>query len=207
MFCEECGAEIDDTAKFCDKCGVPTSKSVKDRKQKKEINIKKDNVPDKSSKRKWIILAGIVIVALIICASVMYMEQTSRETTVSGSTVGSYSASLGNTFKIKGDIDHKNMFGDVKIDGETLKVTIKDENGKVVDKKTQNDGEEYEYDDLPLGKYTVEFKYAGGDYPAAKDTKVFTVITKDDVNQRKAQDDKNRQEYWNTYIKMYNAVF
>lgn len=207
MFCEKCGAEIEDTAKFCDKCGVPTSKSARDKKQKNKVNIKKDNVPKISSKGKWAILAGIVIVALIICASLIYMEQTSRETTVSGATVGSYSASLGNTFTLKGEIEHKNMYGDVEIDGETLEVTIKDKNGKVVSQKTQKNGEECKYDNLPLGKYTAEFNYAGGDYPSAEDTKVFTVITKEEVDQKKAQDEKDRQEYWNTYIKMYNAVF
>ena len=66
MFCEECGAEIEDTAKFCDKCGVPISKSTRDKIQKNKVNTKKDKTTNISSKGKWAILASIVIVALII---------------------------------------------------------------------------------------------------------------------------------------------
>lgn len=208
MFCNECGAEIDDNAKFCHKCGTSTSKSSKEEKPK-ELNIKKDDVPSNSPNlTKWAILLGIIIiVALIICFSVMHMEQESRETSLSETIAGSYSKSVGTAFTIKGEVNHKNMFGDVEIEDETLEVSIKDKNGKVVDHKTQKSGGEYKYKDLPLGKCTVEFDYDGGDYPPAKSTKDINVISQEEQDQKVAQDNKERQEYWDTYIKMYNAVF
>ena len=209
MFCKECGAEIEEGSKFCPECGTSISKSVKEEKPKKVENIKKDGVSNNSSKlKKWAIISSIVIiVALIVCFSVMQMEQESRETSLSETIAGSYSASMGTSFTIKGEVTHKNMFGDVKIEDETLEVSIKDKNGKIVDHKTQKSGGEYKYKDLPLGKCTVEFNYAGGDYPPAKATKDIKVITKEEQDQKVAKDNKERQESWDTYIKMYNIVF
>ena len=209
-FCSECGTEMGNLDKFCPECGTSISKSAKEEKPKKDANIKKDNVSNNSSKlKKWAIVSSIIIiiVALIVCFSVMQMEKESRETSLSETIAGSYSGSMGTSFTIKGEVNHKNMFGDVEIEDETLEVSIKDKNGKVVDHKTQKSGGEYKYKDLPLGKCTVECDYAGGDYPPAKATKDIKVITKEEQDQKVAKDNKERQEYWDTYTKMYNIVF
>ena len=70
MFCSKCGAEIPQNAKFCDKCGAPVSQGNRQSYGDAQT-LKNDafmNERPSERKRKWPIIAGVIIGILILLA-------------------------------------------------------------------------------------------------------------------------------------------
>lgn len=88
-YCENCGAELEDSAVFCDECGarvetVPQEKAV-DSEQSKEAEKQENAVIDTSDKpvekRKWMIpiLCGVIGVLIIAVIVIIIVIVTSRK--------------------------------------------------------------------------------------------------------------------------------
>ena len=179
MFCEKCGAEIvDKNAKFCSICGASISTSANEKKPDNNSNIKKGKkIPIKTI---IIIVVGIIIIS---CALYVYLEQTTRTSEIHSEIGGHYIGKEGSDFAVKAYVNHENIFGIVYIWDENINVTVKNDAGEVVSQMTIKEDEWRNFDNLPVGHYTVELSYTG-DYPSANETRDFIVITPEEYQQK-----------------------
>ena len=91
MFCEKCGAQLPDTASFCNKCGNTLRKNV-DTVQTpvrkiSNITINQKNSPSlevKNRKGLFGILAGIVLLIVLIIIAVAVFSGIKKETSIYG---------------------------------------------------------------------------------------------------------------------------
>lgn len=188
IFCEKCGAEIvDKNAKFCSHCGASVSTSAKRKKPKINSSTKKGKkIPIKT------IIVIVVVIAIISCAIYMYLEQTTRDSTIDGKQknyIGDNafdSNRYTSEFTIIGSVHHKNIFGPVNIYDEKLNVTIKNDAGEIVSQKTIIEDKEYTFNDLPVGHYTYEVNYTG-DYPSVCDRGDFILLTPEELQQKESE--------------------
>lgn len=203
MFCKECGAEVDDDVKFCPSCGTSLSTSNQEKKPKDNTNLKKR----KKAPIKTIILILVVII-VVSCVSLVYLEQTSRTSEISSEIGGNYIGKEGSDFTVKAYVYHENIFGPVRIDNENINVTVKNDAGEVVSQMTIKEDEWRNFDNLPVGHYTVELSYTG-DYPSTSSTRDFTVITPEEFQQKaleqKQKDDAARKQKVDMWRAAYRA--
>ena len=202
MFCDKCGAEIvDENSKFCSSCGASISTSAKEKKPKNNVNIKKaKKIPIKT------VIIIVVVIAIILCGSLIYLEQTSRTSEIHSEIGGHYIGKEGSDFTVKAYVSHNNIFGPVRIDNEDINVTVRNDAGEVVSQMTIKEDEWHNFDNLPLGHYTVELSYAG-DYPSTNSTRDFVVISPEEFAQKSAEADQKRIDNVREFNKMYHAVF
>ena len=90
MFCEKCGAQLPDTASFCNKCGNTLRKGVnptqKQIKKMPNINMAQKKIPLGSKKNRGIfkILAGIVLLVILIVIAVVVIAGIKKRTSIYG---------------------------------------------------------------------------------------------------------------------------
>lgn len=65
LICPECGKHVSDKAEMCPICGCPTSDIIA---KAKEEELKKI----KNRKRKLIIIGGIIVFTIVVCAIIIY---------------------------------------------------------------------------------------------------------------------------------------
>ncbi len=92
MFCEKCGAQLPDTAKFCNKCGNTLRKSTNmvQTPIRKSPNVSKNlKMPSLSSGKKntglFKILAGIGLLVLLIVVAMAVFSGIKKKTSIYGS--------------------------------------------------------------------------------------------------------------------------
>lgn len=202
MFCKNCGAEIvDKDAKFCSSCGASISTSTKEKKPKNNSNIKKGKkIPIKT------IIVIVVGIAIILCGSLIYLEQATRTSEISSEIGGHYIGKEGSDFTVKAYVNHKNIFGPVQIWDENINVTVRNDAGEVVSQMTIKEDEWHNFDNLPLGHCTVELSYAG-DYPSTNATRDFIVITPEEYAQKDAATRQRNQELLQQRADMWRAAY
>lgn len=201
MFCEKCGAEIvDKDAKFCSRCGASISTSAKEKKPKNNLDIKKiKRTPIKN------IIIFVVVIAIISCASYMYLEQTTRTSEIHSEIGGHYIGKEGSDFSVKAYVGHENIFGPVQVWDENINVTVKNDAGQVVSQMTIKEDEWHNFDNLPVGHYTVELSYTG-DYPSTNSTRDFIVITPEEFEQKSSAERQKNQDILKQRADMWRAA-
>lgn len=135
MFCEKCGAEVNDNEKFCSTCGASLSTSNDAKKSK----IKTNKIPTEIiTKNKKIIvgLIGIFVIILII-GLFLYMEENQAKIIIpeeytlesNESGVETYVNNLDNGYKLEIK-EEGNQNGIAKEDryGTEMKCTVGDKN-------------------------------------------------------------------------------
>lgn len=72
-FCSNCGSELQENARFCQKCGTPTSTRV-------DSSYQKEGEPKTNRKSLYALLAVVAALLLIICGAIYYSDfQENRE--------------------------------------------------------------------------------------------------------------------------------
>ena len=72
-FCSNCGSELQENARFCQKCGTPTSTWA-------DSSYQKEGEPKTNRKSLYALLAVVAALLLIICGAIYYSDyQESRE--------------------------------------------------------------------------------------------------------------------------------
>lgn len=87
MFCEKCGAQLPDTASFCNKCGNTLRKGVNvAQKPVKKINMVQKKVHSNAKKNNGLfkILAGIVLLMVLIIIAMAVISGIKKRTSIYG---------------------------------------------------------------------------------------------------------------------------
>lgn len=159
MFCNKCGAQLNDGDQFCTKCGNRIEASH----EKNDLSSMRKNIKPNANKlsvKKLLIVAGLAVIVIVALVSI-----------------------LGNNYKLEMDYTESNIKHFIKgiaSHGDSLDIEIEEINiysersatahlyveysfYKPVDINLHF---EYGHDGWDENGYEVEVRYAGGDYPS-----------------------------------------
>lgn len=194
MFCEKCGNEVDEHAKYCHKCGARIISNQNT--SKKEIKFKNKKIM-------------ICILVLVIIAGAIFLNY--HDTKIDGFALGEIRydehniacqlQQKGTTFTVSAFLKD----GATLLSDEYVNVTIKDASMNIVDNfAVKGDGgDKRVIKDKPVGHYYIDFNY-NGHFPFYKPSSSvveFDVISSQEFDQEEA---KIRAEQRQTLVDYFN---